>query len=205
MKSVVRSCLAVRSKMNFFTETYFLLLSEFPGFSTVSCDVPLLPLCCIYTIDKFFITTVMEPEIKKHISLILLGLFQHFSRTTIKYMFNSKVIHASTYINIGSIIIEKPASCDTSIYLMGIVSTSSKTIGNYNITFSYGSVSFVKLATKILYFHYVVPNILFYNHTRTLLAQCPIHDALPIFYWSGIPKKKKTHTHTHIWTACRGC
>ena len=77
-------------------------------------------------------------------------------------MFNSKVIHASTEINIGSIIIEKPTSCDTIIYLMGTVSTSSKTIRCYNITFFDGSVSFVELATTVLYFHYVVPNILFY-------------------------------------------
>ena len=77
-------------------------------------------------------------------------------------MFNSEVIHASTEINIGSIIIEKPASCDTCIYLMGIVSTSSKTIGCYNITLNDGSVSFVEIATTVVYFHYVVPNILFY-------------------------------------------
>ena len=148
--------------MSFLTESYCLLLSEFPGFSTASCDVPLMPLCCIYTINKFFVTTVMEPKIKKHISLILRGLFQHFSPTTIKYVFSSEVIHALTEINIGSVITEKPASCNTSIYLMGIGSTSSKTIGCYNITFNDGSVSFVELATTVVYFHYVVPNNLFY-------------------------------------------
>ena len=162
MKSIIRSYLAVRSKMIFLTESYCLLLSEFPGFSTASCDVPLMPLYFIYTIDKFFITTVMEPEIKKYISLILRGLFQHFFSTTIKSVFNFEVIHASTEINIGSIIIEKPASCNTSIYLMGIVSTSSKTIRCYNITFNDGSVSFVDLSTNVVYFHYVVPNIMFY-------------------------------------------
>ena len=108
----------------------------------------------------------MEPEIKKNISLILRGLFQHFSPTTVKSVFNSEVIHASKDINIGSIIIEKPASCDTCIYLMGIVSTSSKMIGCYNITFNYGSVSFVELANNVVYFHYVVPNILFYMILR---------------------------------------
>ena len=45
---------------------------------------------------------------------------------------------------------------------MGIVSTSSKTIGGYNITVNDGSVSFVELATTVVYFHYVVPNIMFY-------------------------------------------
>ena len=162
LKSIVHSYLAVRSKMSFLTESCCLLLSEFPGFSVVSFDVPLIPLCCIYTIDKFFITTVMETEIKKHIYLILRGLLQHFSPSTIKSVFNSKFIHASTEINVGSIIIEKPASCDTSIYLMGIASIYSKTIRCYNITLNDGLVSFVELNTTFVYFHYVVPNILFY-------------------------------------------
>ena len=108
LKSIVHSYLTVRSKISFLTESYCLLLSKFPGFSTSSCDVPLRPMCCIYTIDKFLITTFMEPEITKHISLILRGIFQFFSTTTIKSVFNSEVIHASTEINIGSIIIENP-------------------------------------------------------------------------------------------------
>ena len=58
-----------------------------------------MPLCCICTIDKYSIATVMEPETKKHISLILQGLFQHFLPTTIKSVFARKTIEEAVTVS----------------------------------------------------------------------------------------------------------
>jgi hypothetical protein len=124
-------------------DEFCLLLSEFPGFPMFSTDfISTMPLSCMYSINKFFVTTVLEPTINKHVSLIIRGLFQPFSLRRKISVFISDVVFPTSEIHIGTILIEKPASCETCIYLMGIVATLSKSQGFYNIAFNDGSVSY---------------------------------------------------------------
>jgi len=124
-------------------DDYCLLPSEFSGFLVMKS---LNPLRCVYHIQKYFVTTdLLKSVVTKKVSIHIRGFFQAFSPRVTKSVDISEVIRASTSrINIGSILIEKPVFDDTSVYLIGIVSTLSKTDGRYNIAFNDGTVSYCR-------------------------------------------------------------